>query len=323
MKKAKSKKLSFVRKYTEKPYSEFQEQEAIDLADKVFNDHIEVPRIFPEGLYSVGKTRFHSARIDDLHATTQFKVGFINNKKKRTVALVGKGVLFDTGGYNVKYGNHMHGMKFDKFGAITALAVFKELKKLKNPKVNYLVITPFVANLIGPDGMVPGDVIEYDIGKKTLKVEVTNTDGEGRLILADGILEAQVYEADTIITIATLTGAISYALGDEVIGVFSNDELLAYHAVKTFNKARLDAWHMPILKRHHQALEHENKDVADIISLDLGSKGGSSTAAAFLEKFVHKKGTKFLHLDVAGIAWKKGKANDKLVKPLVKLITSI
>ena len=223
------------------------------------------------------------------------------------IAIVGKGITFDSGGISLKPGKDMHHMKMDMLGAATVLALSKELDKLN---ATFHLYGCCAENTFHHDQMRPGDVITYANG---VTVEIINTDAEGRLVLADGILAAKKHNPDLIITIATLTGAARAALGDAT-AVFGNcqddvDKLLSVAA--ECNEA---AWQLPIWEQHRKNIAGQ-KGVSDI--KNLGTIAGASTAAAFLEHFVGD--TKWIHLDIAGSAYSKdGVPTGAMYKTLLK-----
>lgn len=308
----------FLQKYGELPRNQFGLFHTEELFKKSFGKNVKVPLTGATGTKAVNQA------VNKWDAERNLRVAFIDNGKKQTIALVGKGVVFDSGGMNIKTGGYMTGMKFDKMGALSVMAVGIELQKLKNPKHNYLIICPFADNMVSPAALCPDDVIEYDVGGKTLRVEIENTDAEGRLILADGILEAQARGANLIIDVATLTGAVSYVLGDGVTGVFGNDEDLKNELVRAFTDdgKHENAFILPLFQQHRDALKAENSRVADVVNSARGSKAGASTAAAFLEKFVYTDAL-WAHLDIAGVADHGGKATSIVAESLLKFITGL
>ncbi len=214
-------------------------------------------------------------------------------------ALVGKGVTFDTGGLNLKTTGNMETMKCDMAGAGAVLGIFKAVADLKL-KVNLIGLLPLVENAIGPMSYKPGDVYTSHSGKT---VEISNTDAEGRLVLADSLSYLQTHFSPTrIIDLATLTGAIVIALGEEAAGLFCNDEELtkALYAAGRHSGDRV--WPMPLYKEYRKALKSK---IADIKNSG-GRPGGSCSAAAFLQEFIHKKGERqasWAHLDIASTAY--------------------
>lgn len=209
------------------------------------------------------------------------------------IALVGKGITFDTGGYCLKPRSGMEGMKGDMGGAASAFGAFQVAVRLKLP-VNLLLVIPSTDNMISGEALKPGDVLTTMSGKT---VEVTNTDAEGRLILADGITFAKQLGASKIIDLATLTGAIIAALGADTTGVFTNDQGFLNDFQKAADLTNEYIWQMPLFSRDQKALY--NSDVADLNNAPLG-KPGAIMAAAFLKEFAQD--TPWIHLDIAGTA---------------------
>jgi len=210
------------------------------------------------------------------------------------MALVGKGVTFDTGGISIKPASNMHEMKGDMGGAAAVLGAALIVARLGLP-VRLLVVVPAVENM--PDGAAirPGDVLSMASGKT---VEVLNTDAEGRLILADALHYAGKRKPDWMIDAATLTGACVIALGQEFAGLFTNDsrlgEVLQRAGGETFERV----WPLPMVEEHHKEIE---SPIADIQNIG-GRYAGASSAAAFLEEFVDEDAA-WAHLDIAGPAW--------------------
>ena len=213
----------------------------------------------------------------------------------RITALVGKGVMFDTGGYSLKPAGGMYGMKGDMGGAAAVLGAMQIVAALKPPHEvrAYIAATD---NAVSALAMRPGDVFRALNGKH---VEVTNTDAEGRLILADALTLAVQEGADEIIDVATLTGAKVTALGSDLAALFSNDAALA-DAVRAAAETTQEAvWELPL---HAAYLESYRSEVADLKNSDMIVAGGSVKAALFLQEFVTGP---WAHLDIAGNALKE------------------
>lgn len=230
-------------------------------------------------------------------------------KKNMTIFLIGKGITFDAGGISIKPANNMHLMKFDMLGAATVLAVGEALKRYKG---TLEILGCCAENSFRHDCTRPGDVLTYP--DKTT-VEIINTDAEGRLVLADGILEAKNFNPDLIITVATLTGAAKYCLG-EATAIFSNRDSLAKTFVDTSTSCGELAWHLPIWDIHRKAIKGQ-KGVSDI--RNCSDVAPASTAAAFLEHFVGPD-IPWLHLDIAGSAYKNEVPTGAMYKSLIKFI---
>jgi leucyl aminopeptidase len=216
---------------------------------------------------------------------------------KRTLAIVGKGVTFDSGGLSLKPPKAMETMKCDMSGAAAVIAAVAASARLKL-KVNVIGWIPTVENMPGGHAQRPGDVITI-FGGRT--VEVLNTDAEGRLILADALVAASDEEPALIIDAATLTGAQTIALGDRTSGIMSNDDDLRAAIYDTATRAGETMWHMPIPEESRGTLDSA---IADIKNIGDG-KGGMLSAAAFLREFV-PDGQPWVHLDIAGPAFNDG-----------------
>ena len=214
-------------------------------------------------------------------------------KPRRKVALIGKGITFDSGGLSLKPPRSMETMKLDMAGGAAVIAVMSALPKLA-PDVEVLGLVPATDNL--PDGgaQKPGDVIRYLNGKT---VEVMNTDAEGRLILADALILAAREKPDCMINLATLTGACIVALGNELAGLFSNDGDLAETLTACGRDAGESLWRLPLPAEYREDIKSY---VADIKNVGAGS-AGAITAALFLQEFVDD--VPWAHLDIAGPAF--------------------
>jgi leucyl aminopeptidase len=216
---------------------------------------------------------------------------------KRTLAIVGKGVTFDSGGLSLKPPKAMETMKCDMSGAAAVIAAVAAIARLKL-KVNVVGWIPTVENMPGGHAQRPGDVITI-FGGRT--VEVLNTDAEGRLILADALVAASDEGPELIIDAATLTGAQTIALGDRTSGIMANDDDLRAAIYDTATRAGETMWHMPIPEESRGTLD---SSIADIKNIGDG-KGGMLSAAAFLREFV-PEGQPWAHLDIAGPAFNEG-----------------
>jgi leucyl aminopeptidase len=210
------------------------------------------------------------------------------------VALVGKGVTFDTGGYSLKTPEGMKGMNSDMGGAAAVIGAMSALAALDAP-VKVSGYLPLVENMIGPDAIRVGDILTIRGGTT---VEVLNTDAEGRLILADGLRLASEAGPDAIVDLATLTGAIIAALGQRTAGLFGTDDLVS--RVRAVAEASGEAvWPMPMPAHLRPGLD---SDIADLRNISGGRYGGSPVAALFLREFVDED-IPWAHLDIAGPAW--------------------
>ncbi len=223
------------------------------------------------------------------------------NKSAPPVALVGKGLCFDSGGLCIKPGSSMLSMKQDMSGAAAVIGAIQSLALQKAP-VNVIGVIPMVENSIAGNAYRPDDVIKSYSGKT---IEVINTDAEGRLVLADALWFAQEYKPSAIINLATLTGAIMAALAHEYAGLFSNDKGLSEKLKAAGYKTNEKLWDFPMDKVYDDMLK---SDIADFRHTGKGGLAGSITAACFLKRFI-KDGTKWAHLDIAGVAYVESKTN--------------
>jgi leucyl aminopeptidase len=227
-------------------------------------------------------------------------------KSDKPVALVGKGLTFDAGGISLKPGAAMDEMKFDMCGSASVFGTVQAVAELKLP-INLVGIVPSSENL--PDGNAnkPGDVVTSMSGQT---IEILNTDAEGRLILCDALTYAAKYEPDTVIDIATLTGAVVVALGAQATGVLGNNEELIQSLLKAGTVTRDRAWQLPLWEEYQELLDSNFADMANI-----GNGGaGTITAACFLSRYT--KDYKWAHLDIAGTAWIKGKLKGATGRPV-------
>ncbi|PQP35785.1 leucyl aminopeptidase [Desulfobacteraceae bacterium SEEP-SAG9] len=216
---------------------------------------------------------------------------------KKTVALVGKGVTFDSGGINLKSTASLEDMKMDMSGAAAVAATLIVVAKLK-PKIKVVGIIPIVENMPSGNAARPGDIIKSYDGKT---IEIGNTDAEGRLILIDGMSYAiREYNPQTLIDLATLTGSCVVALGEKIAGIFSFDDELAEAIVQSGVKTHERCWRMPLPEDYKETLK---SDFADIKNISSSRWGGAITAALFLSEFVAD--TRWAHIDIAGPAYLK------------------
>lgn len=211
-------------------------------------------------------------------------------KAKKRVALVGKGITFDSGGLSLKPAKSMETMKLDMAGGAAIIGAMSRLPDLR-PEIAVTGYIPTTDNLPSGSAQKPGDIIRYLNGKT---IEVLNTDAEGRLILADGLALAAKEKPDCIIDLATLTGACMVALGSEVAGVFGNHQPLVDHLIRCSREAGERLWQLPLVKEYREELK---SSVADMKNIG-GSYGGAITAALILQEFVGD--TPWAHLDIAG-----------------------
>jgi leucyl aminopeptidase len=226
------------------------------------------------------------------------------------VALVGKGITFDTGGISIKPAAEMDEMKFDMCGAASVFGTMKAIALMRLP-LNVVGVVPATENMPDGNAVKPGDVVTTMSGQT---VEILNTDAEGRLILCDALTYVEKYKPAAVVDIATLTGAMVIALGHVATGLFANSDPLARELIQAGETAWDRAWHMPLWDDYQEQLKSNFADFPNI-----GSRaGGSITAACFLSRFT--KTYPWAHLDIAGTAWKSGAEKGATGRPVSLLV---
>lgn len=226
--------------------------------------------------------------------------------KAKPVVLVGKAVTFDSGGISLKPGGGMDEMKYDMCGGASVMGVMRALIETQM-QINVVAIIPAVENMPNGNATKPGDVVTSMSGQT---IEVLNTDAEGRLILCDALTYANRFKPDTVIDIATLTGAVIGALGKETAGLLSNNDELAEDLLSSGLRSGDRAWRLPLYEEYDQLLKSNFADIANIG----GPQAGTITAACFLGRFTKKY--KWAHLDVAGTAWVSGAQKGSTGRPV-------
>jgi leucyl aminopeptidase len=211
-----------------------------------------------------------------------------------TIALVGKGITFDSGGLSIKTADGMMTMKTDMSGAAAVLATIAAVADL-GAAVKVIAVVPATENMPGGRAVKPGDVLKIRNGKT---IEVLNTDAEGRLVLADGLSLAAEANPDAIVDVATLTGACVVALGRQIAGLMGNNEDLVGQVRAASDRSGEPVWPLPLPEEYRKGIESEVADMKNI-STPAGA-GGALTAGLILSEFVD--GTPWAHLDIAGPA---------------------
>jgi len=222
--------------------------------------------------------------------------------KKAPLSFVGKGVCFDTGGISLKPAKFMEEMKYDMAGSAVVAGLIQTLATRK-AKVNAVGVVGLVENMPGGNAQRPGDIVKAYNGKT---IEVLNTDAEGRLVLADALsFTEEKFKPRFMIDLATLTGAIIMALGEEYAGLFSNNDDLSNKLLKVGEKVKEKVWRLPLHENYDKLI---NSPIADIQNINYSGGAGAITAAQFLQRFVTNK-TPWAHIDIAGMAFSKKAAN--------------
>jgi len=268
-------------------------------AEKLFKStRARVKILEPDAIKKLGMTLFLSVNKGSHEPARLIEINYTGPSRKKKlpkIALVGKGITFDSGGYCLKSFPGMLDMKFDMCGGATMLGVTYAVAQLGLP-ISLKTIVPATENLVNGKANKPGDVIQA-MNQST--VEIDNTDAEGRLILADALTYASHWKPDYLIDAATLTGAVVMALGSPATGVMGNNS-------KFFNKISESAecvgervWELPLFPEYDAWFD---SPVADFKNISVKREAGSSCAGTFLKKFVPND-IPWLHLDIAGTAW--------------------
>ncbi|HQO29231.1 MAG TPA: leucyl aminopeptidase [Accumulibacter sp.] len=266
-------------------------------------DHEAMSNLGMHALLAVAKGSRQPPRLIVLH----YRGG---KSDQAPLVLVGKGITFDSGGISLKPSAEMDEMKFDMCGAACVLGAIKATAMMKLP-INLTVIVPAAENMPGGAAARPGDIVNSMSGQS---IEILNTDAEGRLILCDALTYAARFGPETVIDVATLTGACVVALGYVASGLFANNESLARELLNAGDEAHDRAWQMPLWDDYQEMLKSSFADVANVG----GRWGGSITAACFLARFTKKYA--WAHLDIAGTAWRSGPEKGATGRPLPLLL---
>jgi len=275
-------------------------------------DELHLKKSGHKGLVSVGKGSIHPPRLVSLEYQPP-------QRTKVRLALVGKGITFDTGGISLKPGNRMLEMKGDMAGGAAVLYTMKAIAQLC-PQISVLGVIPTAENMPDANALRPGDIFVPKNGKS---VQVDNTDAEGRLVLIDGFEKAAEWKATHVVDIATLTGAVIRALGQEYAGIMGNNPRLIRAVTESGKNQGELFWELPLPEEYKKFLKTPYADLNNIG----GSYGGAITAGLFLQEFI-PPGSAWAHLDIAGPflfdkAWKyyKAGATGFGVKTFIELCT--
>ena len=226
--------------------------------------------------------------------------------ERKPIVLIGKGITFDSGGISLKPGERMDEMKYDMGGAAGVFGAFVAAVELQLP-INLIVVIAAAENMPSGNASRPGDIVTSLSGQT---IEILNTDAEGRLVLCDSLTYVEQFEPDVVIDVATLTGACIIALGDQASGLMSNHNPLAHDLLNAGELCGDRVWRLPIWDEYQEQLESNFADMSN-----LGGKGaGTITAGCFLSRFAKK--FHWAHLDIAGTAWRSGKAKGATGRPV-------
>lgn len=231
--------------------------------------------------------------------------------KMPPVVLVGKGITFDSGGISIKPAENMHEMKYDMAGAASVLGAIHACARM-GLAVNVVGLIPTTENMPGGGAVKPGDIVKSMSGKT---IEITNTDAEGRLILADALTYAERFKPQWVIDIATLTGAVLIALGNINTGLMTKDDDLATTILHCARESGDKTWRLPLEDAYQESM---NSPIADMLNANFDRLAGTVTASCFLSRFTEKY--RWAHLDIAGTAWISGKQRQATGRPVPLLV---
>lgn len=306
-------------------YPQYMANQALQLA-KAYPDMLKVTVLDEKHMHKLGMNCFLAVAngsskqgqlvILEYYGQSKFTDKASKNKKHHPedapIALVGKGVTFDSGGISIKPSSGMDEMKFDMGGSAAVLGTVKALCEAKLP-INVVAALACAENMPSGDATRPGDIVTAMNGKT---VEILNTDAEGRLVLADTLSYIERYQPKVIIDAATLTGAMVVALGHVRTGLFGNDEDVIFDLQNAAEQSGDLVWHMPMDDEYQSQLDSPIADMQNI-----GERyGGSITAACFLSRFIDENQA-WAHLDIAGTAWSSGKNKGATGRPVPLFMT--
>ncbi len=287
----------YARDLTNEPSNHLNTENFSDNLKQLENFGIEVKILSEKTLKQIGMNALLAVAKGSVNPARVVLLEFNGRPRSaKRLALIGKGVMFDSGGISLKPANGMQEMTGDMGGAAVIAGLFKTLA-LRKSKSNVVGLLGLVENMPSSNAMKPGDIINSYKGDT---IEVVNTDAEGRLVLADLLWYCQKkYQTSGIIDIATLTGAVEVALGQEYCGLFSNSNVFKNDLISAFQKSKEKVWELPLDDEFEKQITSR---VADIKNSG-GRLGGAITAAMFLKHFV-KRATPWVHLDIAGVSYK-------------------
>mmetsp|Transcript_2646 Transcript_2646/g.7960 ORF Transcript_2646/g.7960 Transcript_2646/m.7960 type:complete len:574 (-) Transcript_2646:1965-3686(-) len=291
-----------------------------ETAEKIAKDHgLEVEIFDKEKCEEMGMGSYLAVAQAGANPPKFIHLTYKGKNAKKKVVIIGKGLTFDSGGYNLKAGagSMIEKMKLDMGGSAAALGAANVIGQLKPDGVEVHFIVASCENMISGDGLHPGDIVTASNGTT---IEVLNTDAEGRLTLADALIFAEnLGDVDYIVDLATLTGAIVVSLGSDIAGLWSSSDDLAEKLMTASNATGEKMWRMPLPDEYKEMIKGSISDLKNI-----GGRGaGSITAALFLKEFV--KSTPWAHIDIAGTAYseKAGGGTGYGVRTLVELVSRL
>jgi leucyl aminopeptidase len=267
-------------------------------------DENQMKKLGMNSLLAVAQGSNNPPRLVEIHYKNQ-------NSHQKPIVLIGKGITFDSGGINIKPSEGMYEMKYDMSGAAAVLGTIKAIAMLKLP-IHVIGILACAENMPSGHASRPGDVIKTMQG---ITVEITNTDAEGRLVLADAMCYAQKYQPAVMLDIATLTGAVIVALGSVFSGLMTPNDDLAKSLLKAGQQTLDKIWRLPMDSEYDEQLQ---SPIADLVNSHNSRAAGSIIGAQFLQHFAQQ--IPWAHLDIAGSAWISGKNRQATGRPVALLI---
>jgi leucyl aminopeptidase len=282
--------MNFTRDLANEPAAYATPSKLADIAQSI--EGVETRVFEKEQIKQMGMGAFYAVARGSEEPPKFIHMKYTSPTPLKKIAIIGKGLCFDSGGLDLKPASSMLTMRDDMSGAACVLGIMKVLNKFK-PDIEVHGIIAACENMPGCDAYKPGDILTAKNGKT---IEVDNTDAEGRLTLADALCYACELGVDEVIDIATLTGACMVALGSIASGVMGNDEDMIRKVIDTAKESGEKYWELPMFEEYMNGLK---SDIADMKNIG-GRNAGSATAACFLNRFVEKN-TKWAHIDIAGM----------------------
>jgi leucyl aminopeptidase len=284
-------------------------EQALQLAQE--HSSIKTRVLDKAAIQKLGMGSFLSVSQGSVQPPQFIEIQYQGAGQKAPIVLVGKGVTFDSGGISIKGAAGMEEMKYDMAGAASVLGAIKACALLKLP-LHVVGLIPATENMPSGSATKPGDIVTSMSGQT---IEIINTDAEGRLILADALTYAERFNPEFVIDIATLTGAIVVALGNNTTGLFTADDALAEQILSAARLSNDATWRLPLNDTYQEAI---NSPIADIMNSTGDRAAGSITAACFLSRFT--KQYRWAHLDIAGTAWVSGSKRNATGRPVPLLL---
>jgi len=277
------------------PSNDLKPKDLVEVAKKIANEHkMECSVLEEKDMKKLGMGMLLGVSSGSIEPAKLIILEYSHQKAKQTLAIVGKGVTFDSGGISLKPSRNMDEMKFDMCGAAAVLGAMKVFGSV-NPNLNIIAVIPATENMPGGQAQRPGDIVTAHNGKK---VEILNTDAEGRLILGDALsYVVKEFKPDAVIDLATLTGACITALGHITTGAITNNDSLMDDVIKAGITSGDRVWQLPSFPEYGESIKGKYGDLQNIG----GGDSGTIVGGLFLEHFI--EGTPWVHLDIAGTSW--------------------